>query len=156
MTEQPPTRHAVLQGFPVRLWARQQAYYDELLREFNLILIGREQGGQSDAPVRLVQLAQGLTAQYGPQLEAITKERQDAFDRGDLTVDSHVPLVDETPEVLASVTTVLAEVDEYCRNGDLLTLAMPADLAVLRDWSNTQILRQYDGEPPSPWPGPLQ
>lgn len=156
MTEQPSMRYAVLQGYPVKLWARQQAYYDELLREFSLMLIGREQGGEPDAPSRLVQLATGLTEQYGPQLEAITKERQDAFDRGEPTVDSHLPLVEGTPEILANVTAVLAEVDEYCRNGDLLTLAMPADLAVLRDWSNAEILRQYAGEEPTPWSGPVE
>lgn len=45
------------------------------------------------------------------------------------------------------------QLDEYCRRGDLLTLAMPADLVALRDWTTGEILRQCAGEPPTPWPG---
>ncbi len=61
----------------------------------------------------------------------------------------------ETPDLVASVQDLLVEVDDYCRNGDLLTLAAPADVTALRDWTMSELLRQFAGEPPTPWSGPV-
>lgn len=155
MSEQPLTAVAVLQRFPVRIWARQREYYDGLLREFNLMLLGRETGSNG-APARLVELADQLTSRFGPMLDTVTEEREAALLRGELTIDSRMPLVDGGLEVLAWVQGVFAEVDAYCEQGDMLTLAMPPDLKALRDWSTSELERQYRGEDPAPWPGPLE
>lgn len=152
MTEQLPER-IVLRDFPVRLWARQQAYYDELLREFKLLLIGREQGEVSSAPARLVELADSLNERFGAMLDSVAAERQAAYDAGLTAIDSVLPVVPGVSEIVRGVQRVFAEVDEYCRRGDLLTLAMPADLAALRDWSTSEVLRQCEGLAPTPWPG---
>ena len=155
MSDRPATDTAVLQGFPLRIWARQREYYDELMREFNLMLLGR-QVGATDAPARLVELADVITTRFGALLESVNEEREAALARGDLTIDSHIPLVDGGLEIMAWVKGVFAEVDAFCERGDMLTLAMPADLRALRDWTNAEITRQYHGEAPAPWPGPLQ
>jgi hypothetical protein len=46
---------------------------------------------------------------------------------------------------------VLAEVDEYCRAEDLLTLQRTPEQVRLQDWIGGQFLRQLRGEPPQPW-----
>jgi hypothetical protein len=153
VTESLPER-IVLRDFPVQLWARQQAYYDELLREFKLLIIGREQGEVTSAPARLVELADSLNERFGAMLDAVATERQAAYDAGLRVIDSELPVVPGTTDIVRGVQRVFAEVDEFCRRGDLLTLAMPADLAALRDWSTEEILRQCAGWPPTPWPGP--
>ena len=155
MTEQPAPRVAVLRGFPVRIWARQREYYDGLLREFNLMLLG-EQAGASSAPARLIELADDLTRRFGPMLDAVQEERETALARGELTVDSTVPLVDGVLEVLAWVKGVFTEVDAFCERGDMLTLAMPRELKALRDWTTDELAHQIAGGTPRPWTGPLQ
>lgn len=149
------TRVAVLQRFPLRIWARQQEYYDGLLREFNLMLLG-QQSGSHDAPARLVELADQMTKQFGPTLDTLNEEREAALARGELAIDSHLPMVDGMDVVIDRVTSVFAEVDAFCEHGEMLTLAMPADLKRLRDWSTAELKAQYDGAEPTPWEGPLE
>ncbi len=156
MTEHPFTGVAVLRRFPVRIWARQQEYYDGLLREFNLMLLGQETGSTSGAPARLVELANDLTGRFGALLATISEERESALARGEVTIDSHVPMIDGGLEIMTWVKGVFAEVDAFCEQGDMLTLGMPEDLKAFRDWSTTEIARQYGGGEPEPWPGPIQ
>jgi hypothetical protein len=155
MTEPLTTRVAVLQRFPVRLWARQREYYDGLLREFNLMLLGQQAGAQS-APARLVELADELTGRFGAMLDTVHEEREGALLRGELSIESRIPFVEGALEMLDSVIGVFAEVDAFCDSGDMLTLAMPPDLKALRDWQTNEIKRQYDGAQPTAWPGPLE
>ena len=61
-----------------------------------------------------------FTVRFGPLIEQINAERQAAYDRGEDRMDSRVPMPVGTPELLAQVAAVLAAVDEYCANGDLL------------------------------------
>jgi hypothetical protein len=155
MSEQPVVGVAVLQRFPVRVWARQREYYDGLLREFNLMLLGR-QVGASSAPARLVELADQLTSRFGTTMDALNEEREAALRRGELSIDSRVPMVEGLVGVLHWIRGVFAEVDAYCEHGDMLTLAIPADLKALRDWSTAELERQYRGAAPTPWAGPLE
>ena len=92
---------------------------------------------------------------YGAYSATITAEREAAIDAGQVTIDSHVPLPAETPELIESVRALLADVDEYCRSGDLLTLTTPAEVVALREWTMVEMLRQYGGKLPEPWTGPL-
>ena len=156
MTEHPVTRIAVLQRFPVRIWARQQEYYDGLLREFNLMLLGQQTSGSHSAPARLVELADQLTNQFGPMLDTVNEERESALLRGEVAIDSHLPMVENGIQLIDWITSVFAEVDAYCEHGDMLTLAMPEDLKRLRDWSTQELKAQYNGAEPTPWDGPLE
>ena len=149
-------RYAVLRDYPLRLWQQQQEYTDGLMREFNLLLIGENSGElHSAAPGQLVALADMFTSRFGTLIDAITQERQDAVDRGLDRVDSHIPLVEGGPALLEQLRAVQASADEFCRRGDLLLLPRPPELVKLADWTRGQILAQYDGAEPTPWPGPF-
>ena len=47
---------------------------------------------------------------------------------------------------------LLREADEYCRHGDLLTMATPPEAVVFREWFLLEFAKQVDGNPPTPWP----
>ena len=145
---------AVLRDYPLRLWLEQQEHFDALLREFQLLLAG-QQSGIADAPRALVDLADMFTTRFGALLDTINTERQAALDRGLDRVDSRVPLVEGTPELLAQVRVVMDAVDEFCRSGDMLVLPRSERLRALADWSHGELLRQYEGADPTPWPGPF-
>ncbi len=149
-------RYAVLRDYPLRLWVQQQEYTDGLLREFNLLLIGERSGElRSAAPGQLVDLAGMFTSRFGHLLDAINQERQEAVDRGLDRIDSRLPLVEGTPELMEQVRVVLERVDEFCRTGDMLLLPRPDELVRLADWARAEIVGQFHGAEPTPWPGPF-
>ena len=73
-----------------------------------------------------------------------------------MTIDSVVPLPAETMEIIPAAMAMLREVDDYCRSGELLTLATPADVAALLAWSTGEMMAQFQGAEPTPWDGPLE
>ena len=151
-----PVRIGVLRDYPLRLWAEQEEYTQGLLREFKLLLIGEASStAQEAAPGRLVDLAQMFETRFGPLLQLISKERQAAYDQGQDRMDSQIPLVEGTPELLEQVRQVLDAADDFCRQGDLLLLPRPPHLVALSDWSRSELIAQYGGAAPTPWPGPF-
>jgi hypothetical protein len=144
--------HAVLRNFPLRVWHRQQEYTHDLLRELQLLSSGQEPGGH-DVPAKLLAVAEEFVTKYGSYSRPIAQDRDAALRRGEVTIDSSVPLPAGTPALVGSIKALLAEVEDYCRRGDLLSLAAPPDIAALREWTMREMLRQYDGEPPTPWSG---
>ena len=157
MTDTPAViGQAVLRDYPLRLWQAQQEHTDAVLREFSLLLGGHEAGFTSGSPPeQLLQLAEMFTVRCGPLLTAINESRQQALLDGRDRMDSVVPLVEGLPALLAQVRSVLAAVDEFCNNGELLTLARPPELAKLSEWSMNELVVQYEGGEPTPWPGPF-
>ena len=156
MSTEQPGRVAVLRDYPLRLWAEQQEHTEGLLREFALLLIGERSGEMRDAaPGRLLALADMMTARFGPLLDSITAERQAALDRGQDRLDSHVPMPEGTPELLEGVRAVFEDADAFCRSGALLMLPRSAELVALSTWTREELVAQYAGAAPTPWPGPF-
>lgn len=146
----------MLRDYPLRLWAQQEEYTQELLREFSLLLIGEQSGRLRDeAPGQLVVLANLFQSRFGALLQSISAERQAAYDQGLDRIDSEIPLVQGTPDLLEQVRQVLAAADEFCKQGDLLLLPRPPHLVALSDWVHTELIAQYGGARPTPWPGPF-
>lgn len=147
---------AVLLDYPLRLWVRQQEHSENVMREFQLILLGQEsEEVEGSAPAQLVDLASMFTSRFGPLIDNINEQREAALAEGRDRMDSVVPLVEGTPALMQQVRTVLAAVDEYCSSGDLLTLARPQELVALFDWVLAELTVQYEGGKPTPWPGPF-
>ncbi len=149
-------RIGVLRDYPLRLWAQQEEYTQDLLREFSLLLMGEQSGVlRNAAPGQLVMLANMFHSRFGALLQSISAERQAAYDKGLDRIDSRIPLVEGTPQLLEQVRDVLAAADDFCRQGDLLLLPRPPHLVALSDWVRTELVAQYEGAAPTPWPGPF-
>lgn len=154
--ETAPVRVGVLRDYPLRLWAEQEEYTQDLLREFSLLLIGERSGLLREAaPGRMVALADLFQSRFGPLLSSISTERQAAYDRGLDRMDSKVPLVEGLPALMQQVREVLSAADDFCRQGDLLLLPRPPRLVALSDWVQEELVGQYGGAAPTPWPGPF-
>jgi hypothetical protein len=154
-TEGRSHRVAVLRDYPLRLWVAQNEYFDGLLREANLLLIGEESGESHSAPRRLVELAAELRDRFGGVLQTVNDERQAALDRGLDRMDSRVPLTEGLPAVLEHIRVALEETDEFCRRDRLLALPRSPELIAFGTWAGTELIAQYDGADPTPWPGPF-
>ena len=147
---------AVLRDYPLRLWAQQQERTEEMIREFQLLLSGQETGQSVQSPpAQLVELADFFVSRFGLLLDEINGWREEALQQGLDRIDSEVPLVDGTAELLERVRQVMEAVDEYCRQGDLLMLARGPEELALAEWTTAQLVGQLQGAAPTPWPGPF-
>ena len=143
-----------LLGYPVELGMSTVEHVEDWLREFKLMALGREGGtGTHDVPRRLQAMVDTLTRRYGAELSEPGRVRAAAAARGDATVDLAYSALDgaEGEAVVRAWQAMLAEVDEYCRAEDLLTLQRTPEQVRLQDWVCEQFLRQLRGEPPQPW-----
>lgn len=143
-----------LLGLPVKVWASAQEHVDELLREFSLIAAQiRSEGGHSEVPVRLIDLIDAVTAEYGG-----LNTEQEA--RLAAAAAAGVPLIDdllfrippEAADAVMHLGALLDEADAYCSVGDhLLTLASPPVLARFRKWYLDEFTGQLAGRAPVAW-----
>jgi hypothetical protein len=137
-----------LRGVPLDVAARAEEHSDGVMREFSLI----SGGGPGDAvPARLLRLADRLQEQYGSYGAISEQEMEKARQRGDRTVDMTVPVPASAREAAIELGTMLAEADEYCRRGDLLSLVPPEDVLQFRAWYLEQFIDQIDGKAPVSW-----
>lgn len=143
--------------YPLRHYLRSRAHFDELLRELQLLDLGRRAGTvHRDLPQRLSELVTEVTSRYRARVDELDALRNAAIERGELSMDLVYELPVEAKDAVERIAALLEECDEFCRNGEhLLTLATPPDMADFRRWNLTEIVRQIDGEQPRPWPGDL-
>ena len=78
-----------------------------------------------------------------------------AIDRAARAGEPSIDLTYHVPEAWAQACVVIldlmAEVDAWCRQGSLLTLAPPDDVVAYRRWVFGEFIRQVAGEPARPW-----
>jgi len=139
-------------GYPLDWHRRLQEHYDELMREFALIALGSDEGDQ--VPRRLLDLVYDLTSAYAPVTSEPQQVRDAAIERGERVVDLvyRVPVV--ARDAATALRDMLDEADEFCRDGDLLTLATPPDVAAFRRWYFGEFVRQVEGGEPTRWQPP--
>lgn len=133
---------------PIDVMRRSRWHHDELLREFELIA---HAGGRAAVPARLLELAAQLRDRYAAFTEEPTRALEDAAARGETltSVDYDVPA--DIGPAARDLDAMLDEVDDFCRTGDLLTLATPPEVLRFRRWFLHEFARQTSGEPPLPW-----
>jgi hypothetical protein len=140
--------------YPVELGMSTVEHVEDWVREFKLMALGRDGGTAThDVPLRLQVMVDALTRRYGDELSEPDRVRAAAAARGQATVDLAYPAPPgpEGEQVVRAWQAMLAEVDEFCRAEDLLTLQRTPEQVRLQDWVCEQFVRQLRGEPPEPW-----
>jgi len=140
---------------PVGLAAKSQQHFEELMREFTLIVAG----AQSDhpdhhVPARLMNVVDTLIKRFAATTGDAERRLTEAIDRGDDVIDDHVLTIPaEAGPASQTLGEMIDEADDYCRSGrHLLTLATPADCVAYRRWYLGEITGQLTGAAPIPWP----
>jgi len=144
-----------LLGLPLHVHARAQQQSDAMRREFQLIVEqDREHAGT--VPVRLLQLSTLLSARYEGFSEEQEERIEGGIEAGEQQLDELVfTLPAHAGQAARELGAVLDEADEFCREGQLLTLATPPDLVAYRRWYLDNFVVQSAGGSPCPWSGPL-
>ena len=134
-------------GLPIDVYGRASEHNDELLREFALIREDRT----DHVPSRLLTLIDQLQARFGAFTQGPTSVIHDALARGEATIDLRYDVPAEAGQAALHLAGLLDEADDFCRAGDLLTLAANAEAVAFRRWFLEEFVRQIDGRPPRPW-----
>jgi len=139
--------HVRILGLPLDVYQRASEHNDELLREFALI------GGDSTdhVPARLLELIEELNARFGDFTEGPTTAIQDALTRGDKQIDLLYEVPAEAAPAAVRLGALLDAADDFCRSGELLTLATVPESLAFRRWFLDEFVAQVDGRPPRPW-----
>ena len=144
-----------LLGLPLDIHRLATEHNDELLREFALLAAQQADPSDHDVPARLLSLGEELQAKYGSFTQGATSELDAALERGDPSIDLVFVVPGEVAGGVDELNRILDEADDFCRRGGpLLTLAAPPEVVAYRRWFLEEFIRQVEGKPPMPWPGP--
>jgi hypothetical protein len=136
---------------PVRLMLDANRHQQELVRELTLIQLS-EDASKQELPARLVEMVERHRAEFSTLTFRRRTEIAEEIRRGATSVDLEIDVPAGAGPAAAEMQETLAEADEFCRNGELLTLAATAEFVAFRNWFLGEIVRQLDGDPPTPWP----
>jgi len=142
-------RQVSIVGFPLQVGMRARQHGESLLREF--AIIATQQGDVADVPKRLLEIARLHETRYAglnPEADAAVDA---AVARGEEFIDFVVTVPETIKDDTLDLAPVLLEVEEYCRKGDLLTLAVSDELRAFWMWFLGEIVRQLSGEAPRAW-----
>ena len=146
-----PLRTVRLLHFPLQVWQRSADHHQELMREFTLMALRPDLS--RDVPGRLRDLIDRVQERYGGFTEMPTAERTAAVAAGRDFTDLTYVVPESSRQFARELSELLDEADEFCRQGNLLTLAAPPESVAFRHWFFDEFCRQIDGLPPRPWPG---
>jgi hypothetical protein len=136
---------------PVQLMLDANRHQQELVRELTLIHLS-EDASKQELPTRLVEMVERHRGEFSTLTFRRRTEIAEEIRRGATSVDLEIEVPAGAGPAAAEMQTTLAEADEFCRNGELLTLAASPGFVAFRNWFLGEIVRQLDGDPPTPWP----
>ncbi len=145
-------RHVLVMGVPLDVHRRSSEHGEALRRELAFVERVTDPEG---APVRLFVLGAELTARYGGLTVVQDATLQEALDAGEATVDIEYDLPVDMADGIERLAAMFDELDDFCREGDLLTLVTPTESLAYRRWYLGEIIEQLrEGRAPRPWVAP--
>jgi hypothetical protein len=94
-----------------------------------------------------------MSTRYAGAVEEPRRLRAQALRDGVDQIDLVYPAAPGSAELMTAWWDVLREVDVYCGNDELLSLATPPEVVALQRWVVSEVVAQVAGAPPTPWPG---
>lgn len=141
-------------ALPVAVHERASQHGGDLVREFQLIAHHQAEAPEPTHPIpeRLLALIAALGEQFSPLTAAQDEQIETAMAEGQDSIDLFYRLPAHAGVAAQQLGDMLDEADEFCRSGELLTLATPPEALRYRRWFLGEFVRQTQGEPPIPWP----
>jgi hypothetical protein len=141
----PDLRRVTLADVPVDTFWRMHRHQEDMLREFALIDVARRRGDVTEVPERLLQIVTDLNTRLAAPREVFLEAMEAAAAEGAATATVIMRLPVAAAAAVDRTCAAYEDADEYCRNGDLLTMATPADIALFRRRLCADIVEQLSG-----------
>jgi hypothetical protein len=143
-----------LLNFPLQVYAKAREHHDELLREFALLALSppKDRPGHH-VPQQFLDLVNTLGVRYagiGGSTDAI---RDESIARGDHAMDLTYEVPRSVGPAMQEFRSLLEQADEYCRDGQMLTMALAPLERDFLWWFIDEFSNQANDLPPTPWPG---
>lgn len=146
---QPGFRHVRVVGLPLDVHRRNSEHGEALRRELAFVANVADPEG---APVRLYMVGAELTARYGGLTVVQENKLAEALAAGETTIDLDYDLPVEMADGIERFSDLVDELDDFCRDGDLLTLVTPPEGLAYRRWIFGEIVEQLrTGRAPVAW-----
>jgi hypothetical protein len=151
MTSDPRSQltSVAIRGFPLEVYLASQQHSEALLREFAFIVKGG--GDQSELPKRLLDVVDAVQERLAGLNTHVERILEEAVARGDAEVEFEIVVPRRLARGVDDFAALLDEVDDYCRAGELLTLATPPRVRAFREWYLGEFTRQLGGAEPTTW-----
>jgi hypothetical protein len=146
----PELVHVQFLNAPIPLMVKSGQHQQELLREFALIQLSDETARQ-EVPSRLLEVVDRQRREFSTLSFRRSVELEAAIKRGDAHFDIEIDVPPAAGPAALEMRETLQAADEFCRRGELLTLATPPEYVAFREWFFGEIVHQLDGKPPTPW-----
>jgi hypothetical protein len=140
-----------IRGLPVELHLRAGQHYDELFREFTLL---SDETVKDAVPTRVLAFVEQVQTRYAGFAVGNRQEIGKAVAEGREAVDLVYRLPAAVGPVCADLLRHLEEADAFCRQGELLTLAAPPEVAGYVAWFLGEFIEQVEGRAPTPYRDP--
>jgi hypothetical protein len=147
--EGPATSEIRLIDYPVLLAVEQQQQTADMMREFQLIILGEP---ETHVLHEVVEFAMTMWADWGEALTGPREELERAVAAGVPYTELRYPVLPDSRVSILRYARLMERADDYCRSGELISLAATPDVHALRQWLVEEFVRQHDGEAPRPWP----
>lgn len=147
MTADSKLIHVRMIGVPVVLWNRARLWFEGLLREFDILAVDTG----DTTPQELLDFVGETRERFGRFTEGSNAVLEDAYQRGVESVDVELALPPEAAPVARRLWSQIEAAEDYCRNGDLLTLTPEAELRDYVRWYLNEVAQQLEGSEPRAW-----
>jgi hypothetical protein len=138
-----------IRGCPIALLIEARRHGEALLRELAFIVDGG--GDNTELPRRLLHTVERVQVRAAGLNTGAERTIDDAIARGDEEIDFEVLMPKRLGRGALEFATLLDEIDDYCRTGQLLTLATSPEVRAFQRWYLEEMAAQLDGAPPRPW-----
>lgn len=147
-----PRRDVVLRALPVADFLALQVHFDDMVRELQLIEVGRSQGLATSVALRelALEVHHDIAGDRGRLHEQALLARERGATRADVVIDLGPRAVTEVGRLVGLVE----EMDAQSRAGHLLAAPAPPPLLALLRWLADEVDGQLRvGRDPRPFPG---
>ena len=139
-----------LLGMPVKVFSHYRVWHEELARELRLLSLN--QGVDYPLAAELSELTERVEQDWGQGRVVDQLDRAVAADSDAVDIEYLVP-ASAAAATTSRLRELLGEVDVFCREQRLLTLAPGPQQLAVRSWYLGEIERQARGEAATPWRG---
>lgn len=147
MTSDRPLSTIRLIGVPLDLWHRGRAWFEGLIREFDVL--AADTGERT--PRELLEFVGEVRERFSGFTEGTDTALEKAHARGEKSLDVEMELLPEAAPAARELWDQIQQAEDYCRQGDLLTLTPDDELRRYMHWYLHEIADQAEGAAPRPW-----
>ncbi|HEX2155345.1 MAG TPA: hypothetical protein VHL52_15375 [Acidimicrobiia bacterium] len=138
-----------LRAIPVSVWHETRLWFEGLMREFDIIAAE----SQASTPRELLDFVVAASEKFERFSNDPNAILEEAWQQGRPNLDLDLELPPEAAQAARDMWSHIVAADEFCRDGNLLTMAIKDEPRRFVEWYLGEVADQIEGAQPRPWTG---